>query len=413
MKRRNIAIVCALAIGLLLAYSRAVGAQQGVTINGCGATFPAPLYTHWFKTYKETAGIQVGYNAVGSGKGIASLLEFSVDFGATDATLSDAELARAPAPIVHIPTCLGGVAVTYDLPDNPALKFRPSVLADIFLGKITRWGDSRITVDNPSARLPDLPIVVVHRSDESGTTFVFTDYLCKVSDVWQKDVGCGKLLNWPTGLGARTNSKVAALIRRTPGSIGYVELTYALSERLPVAAIQSASGVFVTPSTESVSLAGEVDLPADTRILITNTEARGGYPIGSFTWIICYREQNYQNRSREQAVALVRLLWWMIHDGQQHGGQFHYAALPRRAVEKAENIVRSMTFNGAPIAIEDEFLRAVSTTPPETSPAEKLAGRTAAPSLAGWLPAVVLGLIVAGIGLVLFRRFLAGKKVVG
>ncbi len=337
-------MVCFLALGLCLGMVHV--ARGGQTLIGAGATFPYPLYDKWFSIYHHQTGIKVNYQAIGSGGGIRQLLNQIVDFGGTDAYMSDAEMAKAPGEILHIPTCIGAIVVTYNLPSNPVLRFSPDVLADIFMGKIKRWNNPRIVKLNPKVSLPNLPIVVVHRSEGSGTNFNFTNYLSKVSPEWRKQIGYGKVVNWPTGLGAKGNPGVAGLIRQIPGSIGYVELIYAEENKMPVALIQNKSGNFIKPSLKSVSAAANVKLPDDTRIIITNTDAPDGYPISSFTWIIFYKEQHYNGRSYTRAKTLAKLLWWMIHQGQKYNAELLYAPLPKSAVRKAEAIIKSITYDG-------------------------------------------------------------------
>ncbi len=330
----------------LTAFSMCGVGQAAQRLIGAGATFPYPLYDKWFSIYHRETGVEINYQAIGSGGGIRQLLNRIVDFGGTDAFMSNEELKKAPAKILHIPTCLGAVVITYNLPGNPTLKLTPKVIADIFLGKIKKWNDKRIKRLNPTVALPAINIVVVHRSEGSGTTFIFSDFLTKVSKQWAKRVGRGKVLNWPTGLGAKGNPGVAGLIRQIPGSIGYVELIYAKKNGMPVALIRNKAGHFIAPSLKSVSAAANVHLPADTRVSITNTSAPNGYPISSFTWIIFYQEQHYQGRSKARAIALAKLLWWMIHNGQKYNESLLYGRLPHNAVKCAERIIRSMTYDG-------------------------------------------------------------------
>ncbi len=317
-----------------------------VELLGAGATFPYPLYSKMFSEYYKEKGIRVNYQAIGSGGGIRQLLNKVVDFGGTDAFMSDGSLAKATAKILHIPTCLGAVVVTYNLPGNPKLKLTSDIIADIFLGKIKKWNDDRIKKLNPEVGLPDSNITVVHRSDGSGTTFIFSDYLSKVSKKWREKVGRGKSLNWPVGLGGKGNPGVAGLIKQTPNSVGYVELIYALQNNMPFATIKNKKGNFIVPSLKSVSLAAQINIPDDTRISLTDTDAEKGYPISSFTWIILYQEQNYNSRSYERAKATVDLLWWIIHNGQKYNKELEYAPLPASAVEKAEKILKSVIYNG-------------------------------------------------------------------
>jgi phosphate transport system substrate-binding protein len=317
---------------------------------GAGATFPYPLYSKMFDTYYQTNKVKINYQAIGSGGGIQQLISKTVDFGGTDAFMSEREIKKAEAPVLHIPTCLGAVVVTYNLPGKPQIKFTPDVIADIFLGKITRWDDLRIAAVNPDAKLPGTSIVVVHRSDGSGTTYIFSDYLTKVNKDWAFKVGADKSLNWPVGLGAKGNPGVAGLINQTPGAIGYVELIYTLQNNMPAGIIKNKAGNFIEPNIKSTSAAANVDMPDDTRVSLTDTDAADGYPISGFTWLILYKEQNYSSdRSKERAEELVKLLWWMIHEGQQIAEPMKYAPIPSSAVTKGEQILRSVVYNGAPL----------------------------------------------------------------
>ena len=263
--------------------------------------------------------------------------------------MTDRQLEKAPAEILHIPICLGAVAVTYNLPGNPQLRITQRILSDILLGKIQKWDDPGIKRANPSVKLPGKNIIVVHRSDGSGTSFIFTDYLSKISKEWEERVGRGKSVNWPVGLGGKGNEGVAGLIKQIPGSLGYVELIYAVQNKMPVGLMQNKSGNFAKPSLKTVSLAADVPLPEDTRVSITDTDAPEGYPISGFTWILVYKEQDYGRRSKEKASALVNLVWWMTHKGQRYARDLHYAPLPEEAVKKAEKIVGSITYGGKPI----------------------------------------------------------------
>jgi phosphate transport system substrate-binding protein len=318
-------------------------------ILGAGATFPYPLYSKMFDVYGTEHGVRVNYQAIGSGGGIRQLIEKTVAFGGTDACMTDEEIETAGAPIVHVPICLGAVVLTYNVPGNPAIKLTPKVLADIFLGRITQWNDSQIVALNPEAHLPDMAIVVVHRSDGSGTTFIFSDYLGKVSTDWKDKVGVGKSLNWPVGLGAKGNPGVAGLVKQLPGSLGYVELIYALQNRMSVALLSNKAGNFVLPTIKSVSAAAAVAIPPDTRVSITDTEAKDGYPISGFTWLILYQEQNYGGRSREEALELVQMISWMIHDGQQLVEPLQYSPLPKEVVVLADAILAGITHGGRPL----------------------------------------------------------------
>lgn len=317
-----------------------------IELIGAGATFPYPFYSKIFDVYYRQTGIKINYQAIGSGGGIRQLLSQTVDFGGTDAFLTDKELSNAGGEILHIPTVLGAVVLTYNLPENPGLKFTADVVADIFLNKIERWNDKRITDINPRLPLPKNKIIAIHRSDGSGTTFIFSDYLCKVSSEWENTVGRGKALSWPLGLGAKGNPGVAGLVSQIPGAIGYVELIYALQNHMPVGEIQNRSGRFVAPSIHNVSLAADVNLPDDSRISITDTDVKDGYPISGFTWLIFYREQQYGKRGREQAEQLIKLLWWIIHEGQRFAEPLGYAPLPAKAVKTVERALQAVQYNG-------------------------------------------------------------------
>ncbi len=343
-KTTMILMVFALTLGLSLPLTAA-----GTEIIGAGATFPLPVYTKMFSAYNKEFGVKVNYQGVGSGTGIKQLLKKVTEFGGTDAYMSDKDIAAAPAKIVHIPTCLGAVVVTYNLPGNPTIKLSQEVLADIFLANITKWNDPAIAKLNPKANLPKTDILIVHRSDKSGTTKNFTGYLTQIDKEWADEVGSGKTVEWPAGLGAPKNAGVAGLIKQTPGSIGYVELAYALENDMPVAALENKSGKFILPTVKSTSLAIPSDIPADTRTYISDTAAPDGYPIAALTWIILYKEQNYKGRSFEQAKALLDLLWWVSHDGQVHTTALNYAPLSDDMVKKVEAILKSVTYGGKPI----------------------------------------------------------------
>jgi phosphate transport system substrate-binding protein len=334
----------------LLAACLATGAwAQSTELVGAGATFPLPLYTKLFDVYAKDTGVKVNYQGIGSGGGIQQLTARTVDFGATDAFLSDPDMAKAPAAVVHVPIVAGAVAVTYNLPGSPELVFAPDVVADIFLGKITAWNDARIAAANPGVSLPKLPITVVRRSDGSGTTATFTDYLSKVSPAWKDKVGTGTAVSWPVGVGAKGNPGVAGLVKQTPGSVGYVELIYALQNAMPVAGLKNKKGATVKPTLASTAAAAAVALPDDTRVMLTDTDAADGYPIAGFTWIILYKEQAYGGRGADKGQALLKLVWWMVHDGQKYAEPLSYSTLSKDAVAKAERILRSVTFNGTPI----------------------------------------------------------------
>jgi phosphate transport system substrate-binding protein len=263
--------------------------------------------------------------------------------------MSEKDAGEAGAPVLHIPTCAGAVVVTYNLAGDPQLKFTPDVIADIFLGKIKKWNDPRITAINSGANLPGTDITVVHRSDGSGTTNIFSSYLSKVSPEWKEKVGAGPSLNWPVGLGGKGNPGVAGLVKQTPGGFGYVELIYALQNKMPYGTVKNKKGNFVKPTTASTSLAANTALPEDMKVDLTDTDAAEGYPISGFTWILVYKEQNYADRSEEKAKVLVNLLWWITHQGQKYAEPLHYAPLSKEAVGKAEKLIKSITYKERPI----------------------------------------------------------------
>jgi phosphate transport system substrate-binding protein len=335
---------------LILTVAAGLGFSQSVQLVGAGATFPAPFYTKIFDEYNKQFGVQVNYQAVGSGAGQSQLKSKTVDFGASDVIVTDDVTKTFPAPFIYIPIVAGAAVITYNLPGSPELKFTPDVLADIFLGKINRWNDSRISALNPSVTLPKTAITVVHRSDGSGTTAVFSDYLSKVSSDWQSKVGVGQSLNWPVGVGGKGSAGVAGLVKQLPGAVGYVELTYALQNNMPYATLKNKSGNFVKPSLASTTAAANVAVPDDvTKINLTNNDATDGYPISTFTWILIYKEQSYDNKAQAKADAVVKLLWWMTHDAQTYAQPLSFATLPPAVVAKAETLIKSITFNNAPL----------------------------------------------------------------
>ncbi len=325
------------------------GVAKDQELIGAGATFPYPLYSKMYDVYSKEYGVKVNYQAIGSGGGIRQLVNKTVDFAGSDAIMSDKELAEAPTPILHIPTCAGAVVITYNLSGNPQLKFTPAIIADIFLGKISKWNDHRLTEINPGVKFPDMTMTVVHRSDGSGTTFIFSNYLSKVSREWKEKVGTGTSLSWPTGLGGKGNPGVAGLVQQTPGSIGYVELIYALQNKMPYGSVKNKKGHFVTATLASTSKAADTNLPDDMKVMLTDTDASEGYPISGFTWILIYKEQSYGNRSEEKAKDLVKLLWWMTHQGQKYAEPLHYAPLSKKAVEKTEKLIRSISYKSSPV----------------------------------------------------------------
>lgn len=320
-----------------------------VTLTGGGATFPYPLYSKWIDVYERQTGVRINYQSIGSGAGIRQIIERTIDFGASDAPMTDEQLAAAPGEILHIPTVIGAVVLAYNVPGVGAgLKLGPEALAGIFLGEIVRWNDPRIARDNPDLALPDSAIVVVHRSDGSGTTHIFTDYLSSVSPTWRQRVGKGTSVDWPVGLGAKGNEGVTGQVKQTPGAIGYVELAYAVQNRLPVAALRNQAGQFAEPTVESATAAAAgaaAQVPPDLRVSIVNAPGADSYPIAGFTYLLVYRDQPDQAKGR----ALAEFLWWAIHDGQAYASDLHYAPLPAEIVTRVEEKVRSITFQGQPL----------------------------------------------------------------
>ncbi|HEY8532112.1 MAG TPA: phosphate ABC transporter substrate-binding protein PstS, partial [Limnochorda sp.] len=316
-------------------------------LNGAGATFPYPIYSLWFEVYRSVnPNVQVNYQPIGSGGGIRQITARTVDFGGSDAPLTDEQLAAAPKKLLHIPTVIGSVAVIYNLPGvGTGLKLTPEVLSGIYLGQITRWNDERLAALNPDVRLPNLPIAVTRRSDGSGTTHLFTSYLSQVSPEWAERVGSGTSVAWPVGLGGQGNAGVAGLVRQIPGAIGYVEIAYALQNGMTYAALQNQSGEFVLPTMEATSLAGFAPMPDDLRATIVNTSHPQGYPIAGFTWLVVYQEQDDPVKGK----ALVDMLWWVIHEGQELAPQLDYAPLPENVVALAEEMIASITHQGRPL----------------------------------------------------------------
>ena len=324
---------------------------QPVNLNGAGGTFPAPLYTKWFSEYYYFSGAKINYAAVGSGAGINQITAGTVDFGASDAIMTDAQQSAAETaggPILHIPMTSGAVAVVYNLPNiaSGQIKLTGDVLAKIYLKTIKTWNDPQITALNPGLTLPNTPIAVVHRSDGSGTTYIFTSYLSKVSSDWSTKVGNATAVNWPGDIGGSGNAGVAGAVQQTPGAIGYVELAYAEQNKLPWALLQNAAGNFEAPSLAGTTKASEgITLPDDMKVMITNSTNPDAYPICGFTWILAYVNQ----KDLVKGQSLVNMLWWAIHDGQQYSAALDYAPLSSAAVAKAENEILSIKYNGQPL----------------------------------------------------------------
>ncbi|HEY9501776.1 MAG TPA: phosphate ABC transporter substrate-binding protein PstS [Pyrinomonadaceae bacterium] len=322
-------------------------ASATIALQGAGATFPNPLYQKWLSEYgKLNPNIKIDYQSIGSGGGIKQIQSQVVQFGASDSPMKDADLQAAPGEILHVPTVLGAVVITYNLSTvSQPLNFSPDVIADIFLGKITKWNDPRIAGDNKSVSLPAADITVVHRSDGSGTSAVFTDYLSKISPEWKDKVGTGTSPSWPIGIGGKGNEGVTGQIKNTPNTIGYVELAYAVQNKLPAAKVKNASGSFIDPSIDAVTAAAAAsaaNTPDDLRVSITNAQGADVYPISSYTYILVYKDQ----KDAVKGKALVDFLWWGIHDGEKYARELQYAPLPADIVKRAEGKINSIVSQG-------------------------------------------------------------------
>ena len=320
------------------------------TLNGAGGTFPAPLYQKWFDQYSKVTGVQVNYQPIGSGGGIKSLQDQTVDFGASDAPMTDEQLAGAKGGAVfHIPTALGAIVPTYNIPDTSTqLKFTGDTLSAIYLGDIVKWNDPRLVADNPDLAAVDQDIVVVHRSDGSGTTYGFTDYLSSVSPDWQQKVGKATSVDWPVGLGGNGNPGVAGEVQQTPYAIGYVELIYAIQNNLGFGVVLNSSGNWITPSLASVTAAAAsaaTAIPADLRFSIVNAPGPDAYPISTATWLLSYKEVGDQAKG----LALTRMLWWATHEGQQFNNDLAYATVPPEITALSEQFIQQITVQGKPI----------------------------------------------------------------
>jgi phosphate transport system substrate-binding protein len=327
----------------LLCLALSVPALAQTTLNGAGATFPYPMYSKWFSKYHDAhPDIQFNYQSIGSGGGIRQVLAGTVDFGASDGPMTDEQLAQAKTKILHVPTVLGAVVPAYNVSGvSGEIKFTPDVLAGIFLGKITNWNDKGIASANPGVNFPkDEPIVVIHRSDGSGTTFIFTDYLSKVSSDWQSQAGKGTSVKWPVGLGGKGNEGVAGMIRQMQGSIGYIELIYAVQNKISYGTVRNASGAFVKASLDSVTAAAASvkNMPADFRVSITNAPGKDAYPISSFTWLLIPA----QAKDAAKGKIIADFLNWMVDDGQKMTADLTYAPLPASVVTKVKDEIKQV-----------------------------------------------------------------------
>ena len=327
-------------LGLTIALGLSASASAQMTINGAGATFPYPLYSKWFDEYaKVDPSVRFNYQSIGSGGGQKQILAQTVDFGASDGPMSDDNLAKAPGKILHIPTVAGADVVAYNLPGNPALKLDADTIAGIFLGTIKKWNDPKIAATNPGTKLPDQDIVVVHRSDGSGTTYIWTDYLSKISAEWKSKVGTNTSVSWPTGIGGKGNEGVAGQIKQTPGALGYVELIYAIQNKMAYAEVKNAAGKFIKPSLESITAAmATAQIPDDFRFSITNAPGENAYPICGATWLLVYQQQKDPTKGKK----LVEFLKWAQKDGEKMAKDLDYAPLPedlqQRALKRIDEI---------------------------------------------------------------------------
>jgi len=334
-----------LVLGLLMVATFAGHASAETLINGAGATFPYPLYSKWFAEYaKVDPTVKFNYQSIGSGGGIKQITAQTVDFGASDKFLSDDELKAAPGKLLHIPTVMGAVVVTYNTPGvEKGLKLTPEALAGIYLGTITKWNDPQLVAVNKGVNLPDQAIIVVHRSDGSGTTSIFTDYLTSVSPDWASKVGKGASVNWPVGLGGKGNEGVAGQVKTTQYTIGYVELAYAFENKLPYASLKNKSGKFVEPSIASTSAAAAgaaKSMPADYRVSLVNQPGPGAYPIVGFTWLLVYQEQ----KDKEKGKKLVEFLNWELKKGQKMTAAILYAPLPENVAKMVEKTIKTIKY---------------------------------------------------------------------
>jgi phosphate transport system substrate-binding protein len=319
-------------LGLAIAFGLSATASAQMMINGAGATFPYPIYSKWFDAYaKVDPSVRFNYQSIGSGGGQKQILSQTVDFGASDGPMSDDNLAKAPGKLLHIPTVAGADVVAYKLPGNPKLKLDADTIAGIFLGQIKKWNDPKITALNPDVKLPDQDIVVVHRSDGSGTTYIWTDYLSKISPEWKTKVGTNTSVNWPTGIGGKGNEGVSGQVKQTPGGVGYVELIYAVQNKMPYADVKNSSGEFVTPTLESITAAlATAEIPDDFRFSMTNAPGKEAYPIAGATWLLVYQQQKDPAKGKK----LVEFLKWAAKDGEKMAKDLNYAPLPESVQQR-------------------------------------------------------------------------------
>ncbi len=339
-----------LALAALLGAAAPAAAQ--VQLNGAGATFPNIIYQDWMLSYNQThPDVKLNYQSIGSGGGIRQFSDGTVDFGASDAPMNDSAIAAIQGNVLHIPTVMGAVVIIYNLQGvMQVVRLTPDVLADIFLGKVTKWNDARLASINPGVTLPAADIIVVHRADGSGTSYAFTDYLSKVSPEWQQKVGKGPSVNWPVGLGGRGSEGVSSTVSQTPGAIGYVELAYATSNKIQFATVRNSSGNWITPTLEAVTAAAagamkDMGPNTDFRVSITNSSGAQAYPISTFTWLLLHKSYSDTAKAR----ALVQFVWWAEGEGQAKAPQLGYAPLPKALHPWIEARLRSITAGGRPV----------------------------------------------------------------
>ncbi len=343
-------MVLAIAAVMMSCGSKSNGQREAQELSGAGATFPQPFYNAVFEKFAEVHGDIVAYGGVGSGSGVRNLSDKIVDFAGSDAFLSDKEMSEMDA-VIHVPTCMGAVVLAYNLDGVEELNLSGELIADIFAGNITKWNDPRIVAMNPDVQLPDATVIPVYRSDGSGTTYVFTDYLSKVSESWASNYGAGKSISFPVGQAGKGNPGVASIIAETKNAIGYVGSEYAFAQNIPYASVQNQNGELVKPTAESISASASGSIPDDTRTSITNSDASGAYPISCFTWLIIYKEQNYAKRTKEQAIATIDLLQYVLSpEAQKLASEVHYAPLPKKAVDLSLQNLKAVTFDGEPLS---------------------------------------------------------------
>ncbi len=350
MKKINLMMAVAIAAVMVSCGNKTNGQREAQELAGAGATFPQPFYNAVFEQFSVEKGDVVAYGGVGSGTGVRNLRDKIVDFAGSDAFLSDKEMEEMD-DVIHVPTCMGAVVLAYNLEGVKKLNLSGELIADIFAGVVTKWDEARIVALNPDVKLPSENIIPAHRSDGSGTTFVFTDYLSKVSKSWAEKYGAGKSVNFPVGQAGKGNPGVASIVAQTKNAIGYVGSEYAFAQNITYAYVQNKCGEMVEPTAASISASASGSIPDDTRTSITDSDAQGAYPISCFTWLLIYKEQNYANRTREQAQATLELLRYVLSaEAQELTSEVHYAPLPEKAKELSLKNLSTVTFDGQPLS---------------------------------------------------------------